>query len=134
MVVERVIDLPWVIVVDAFIDPILVEGWMHPTARLVPDGSAIPPQGVPIVSETDELGQVQVELYERARGTRGASTRVVITVQSSLEPHRSTLLRASWLTRIDQLEGLLRGHPVDWEHWDEQYGADYAGYLAQGAS
>ena len=38
---------------------------------------------------------------------------------------------ASWRTRLDQLEQLLRGHPVDWEHWQRDHGADYEQYLAE---
>jgi len=114
---ERLIDLPRAIVWDALLDPVLVEGWLHPTARLV-DGQVRqrvePAPDTPAVLETElePFGRLRFELDERDGGTRGTST--LLRLQAA---------GGGWDDRIDGLENLLRGHPVDWgdESADERH-------------
>ena len=94
--IERVIDLPRVIVGDALVDPVLVEGWLHPVLRL------------------QDFPDVRVSAEEVPGGTRGASTRV--TVEAALpDPRFRAAILETWQTRLDQLENLLRGHPTVWQ-------------------
>jgi hypothetical protein len=105
---ERQIDLPRAIVWDALIDPVLVEGWLHPAARPL-EGEmrerVDPVAGGTAVLETvlEPFGRLRFELDEREGGTRGTST--ILRLQAD---------GAGWDDRIDGLENLLRGHPVDW--------------------
>ncbi len=106
--VERRIDLPRAIVWDALLDPVLVEGWLHPTARLL-DGveeRIDPVEGRTAVLATvlEPFGALRFELDEVEGGTRGTSTVLRLTGAGSVE----------WSDRVDDLENLLRGHPVDW--------------------
>jgi hypothetical protein len=105
---ERLIDLPRSIVWDALLDPVLVEGWLHPTARLIAGElreRVEPAPGVRAVLDTvlEPFGRVRVELDERDGGTRGSSTFLRLEAAGS-----------GWEDRIDGLENLLRGHPVEW--------------------
>lgn len=114
-VLERRIDLPRAIVWDALIDPVLVEGWLHPTARLVDPanrGGDVGERVEPVPGETavlatvlEPFGELRFELDELDGGTRGTST--VFRVRSES--------LAGWSDRVDDLENLLRGHPVDWQ-------------------
>jgi hypothetical protein len=105
---ERRIDLPRDIVWDALLDPVLVEGWLHPTARLLDgvDERIDPVEGVTAVLATivEPFGALRFELDELEGGTRGTSTAFRLV---AADP-------AGWPDRIDDLENLLRGHPVDW--------------------
>jgi uncharacterized protein YndB with AHSA1/START domain len=94
--IERVIDLPRAIVDDALIDPVLVEGWLHPTLRLT------------------DFPDVRLTSEELPGGTRGTSTRVTVEVRLP-DPRFAGAIRETWQMRLDQLENLLRGHPVVWE-------------------
>ena len=96
MRIERVIDLPRVIVSDALADPVLVEGWLHPVLRL------------------KDFAEVRVSAEEVPGGTRGTSTRVTVVVAVP-DPRFAGALRETWQTRLDQLENLLRGHPTVWQ-------------------
>ena len=96
MRIERVVDLPRVIVGDALIDPVLVEGWLHPTLRLA------------------DFTDVRLTAEEVPGGTRGTSTRVTVEVRLP-DPRVAVAVRETWQTRLDQLENLLRGHPVVWQ-------------------
>ena len=93
--IERVIDLPRAIVDDAFLDPVLVEGWLHPVLRLA------------------DFPDVRLSSDEVPGGTRGTSTRVTVEVALP-DPRSEGALRQTWQTRLDQLENLLRGHPTVW--------------------
>ncbi|MEO6116521.1 MAG: hypothetical protein ABIP33_09070 [Pseudolysinimonas sp.] len=121
--IERVIDLPRVIVWDALVDPVLVEGWLHPVLRLVGAEPAVqlrervdPAPGMEALLRVrgEQLGDVRLALVERSGGTRGSSTAVTVEVQLP-DPRFANALRESWQTRLDQLENLLRGHPVVWQ-------------------
>ena len=93
--IERVIDLPRVIVDDALVDPVLLGGWLDPVLRLA------------------DFADVRVGTEEVAGGTRGSSTRVTVHV-SAPDPRFSHAIERTWQTRLDPLENLLRGHPTDW--------------------
>jgi hypothetical protein len=73
---------------------------------------------VRLVVETSNAGILAFELGDRAGGTRGRSTGLRLTVTIGIDPAFSGRMRAYWLTDLDQLEDLLRGHPVDWKNWD----------------
>lgn len=106
---ERRIDLPRAIVWDALLDPVLVEGWLHPTARLldgdvgeriepVPGGTAV------LATTLEPFGALRFELDELEGGTRGTSTALRVSAERP----------GDWADRVDDLENLLRGHPRDW--------------------
>ncbi len=122
MRIERVIDLPRAIVWDALVDPVLVEGWLHPELRLIGGEPAValrervdPAPGVDAVLRvrSEELGELSLALVERGGGTRGLSTAITVVVQLA-DPRFGGALHESWQIRLDQLEDLLRGHPTWW--------------------
>ncbi|MFT4029782.1 MAG: hypothetical protein QM675_07895 [Protaetiibacter sp.] len=128
---ERDIDLPRGIVWEALVDPVLVEGWLHPSARLVtgttpvefrepddPDSPAV----LEVVSPV--FGDVRVVLDRLAGGTRGEATRLGLLVRD--EWGRRSEREALWTLRLAQLEAVLRGHPVDWERWPQEHRAEGA--------
>ena len=135
VLIERTLDLPRVIVWDALVDPQLVEGWLHPTERLVggaepieyrdPDDPAAP---AILHVRSAELGEVRIELAEIAGGTRGTSTRLALML-AGLAPALRPQIVALWQVRLDLLENLLRGHPVVWADWERDHGEDFAQYL-----
>jgi hypothetical protein len=106
---ERRIDLPRAIVWDALLDPVLVEGWLHPTARLL-DGDVgeriepVPGETAVLATVVQPFGALRFELDELEGGTRGTSTALRL----------SAARQEDWADRIDALENLLRGHPIDW--------------------
>ena len=140
---ERWLDLPREVVWDALVDPVLAEGWLHPVARLAGDADSeeldpieftqpeSPDAPAILHVHSGELGEVRFELTELAEGTRGRSTELRLTVGGQGEARFRAPVVASWRTRLDQLEQLLRGHPVDWDHWERDHGADYEQYLAE---
>lgn len=96
MRIERVIDLPRIIVGDALVDPVLVEGWLDPVLRLT------------------DFTDVRLSTEEVLGGTRGTSTRVIVEVALP-DPRFASAIEQTWQTRLDQLENLLRGHPTVWQ-------------------
>jgi uncharacterized protein YndB with AHSA1/START domain len=111
--IERRIDLPRSIVWDALIDPVLVEGWLHPTARLL-DGDVTeviqpdPGDTAVLATSLEPFGHLRFELDELEGGTRGTSTLLRLRATRDGEP------AGDWADRLDDLENLLRGHPVIW--------------------
>lgn len=142
MRLERLIDLPRSIVWEALVDPVLAEGWLHPQARLVEgvevverhDPSPAHP-GEPAVldSRGTQLGRTRFELVEFVGGTRGAVTRLELEILDPLSDGPRPPVVAGWQTRLDQLEELLRGHPVDWGHWERDQGSAYENHLLRAA-
>jgi len=131
-VIERAVDLPRSIVWSALVDPDLAEGWLHPTERLVAEDAPFDPGAAEIEVVSERLGRLRVELIELPGGTRGSGTLVRLELrEAAVHP----ALVASWNTRLDQLEDLLRGHPVDWANWERDRGGDFADHLrrARGA-
>jgi len=130
--VERRIELPRVIVWDALVDDDLVPGWLHPVARLADDASLLEADEPRLlVSSGPVLGAVRISLAEAPGGPRGSSTDLRVELGAEIEPRFAPPWIAAWSTRIDQLEDLLRGHPVDWDTWERDRGGDYAEHLAR---
>ncbi len=134
---ERDLEFAPVIVWDALVDPDLVSGWMgEAVIDAVVDGEfnlhwpecpgKTPMFGrITLLEErerlhlaTENIGTVEFELHEFAGGNRGTSTRLAVRVAVQIEKVFAARVIADWLTTLDQLDDLLRGHPVDWAHWD----------------
>jgi len=133
LVFERDYDLPRAIVWDALVEPVLVGGWLG-EARIdaVPGGeyhldwvgstdfpatdgriSALSePERLTVV--TNVHGELQFALDELDGGPRGSSTRLRLTVTLELADAFEARVRANWISSLEQLAALLRGHPVEW--------------------
>jgi uncharacterized protein YndB with AHSA1/START domain len=150
MVFRRLIDLPREIVWDALVDDALVSGWlaqasidprvggrydlewMHPDP-FPPTMGTIRELEAParLVVETSTVGVLAFTLADVPGGTRGRSTALTLTVGTDVELAFSRSIRAYWLTDLDQLEELLRGHPVDWANWQRDHLDAWRGHLAE---
>jgi uncharacterized protein YndB with AHSA1/START domain len=140
-------DLPVAIVWDALVDEVLVEGWLA-VARIDPrvggqywldwqSGRAgAPTTGTVttfeppgrLVIKTDNIGSLDFTLESVPGGTRGTSTDLRLLVRQDIEPRLLALTHANWQSSLDQLEDLLRGHPVDWSTWQSDRGEAWATY------
>lgn len=148
---ERDYDLPREIVWDALVDADLVGGWLA-TARVeawpggrydlawnTPGGGVT--LGVVEIAEaptllqvaTSNIGQLRFELDGLPGGTRGSFTRLTFTIAAETDPRFSATTRAYWLSNFDQLEDLLRGHPVDWANWQRDRGPAWENYRREAA-
>ena len=127
-------DLPRAIVWEALVDADLTSGWLgeasidaRPDGRYRLDwlGSRDFPAAEGVIRElrapallvidTDRHGTLTFELDESAGGTRGSSTELRLLVDLDVDaPFRRRVVE-NWERALLQLEGLLRGHPVDWE-------------------
>lgn len=134
---ERDYELPRVIVWDALVDSDLVSGWLA-EASITPEvggryylrwshrvGQPDSPGRIILIAPLDRLdvdtvnvGRMSFQLEELEGGSRGSSTRLTVAVDVAIEPVFAPRVKADWLTNLDQLEDLLRGHPVDWSRWD----------------
>jgi uncharacterized protein YndB with AHSA1/START domain len=121
------------IVWDALVDPDLVSGWWA-DAAITPEAGGeynlrwLHRPGQPdtfgritdmqplerLTVDTSDSVLVTFELTERPGGLRGTSTRLKVTIDG---PEADPRVTADWLTNLDQLDDLLRGHPVDWANW-----------------
>jgi len=139
---ERGIDLPRPIVWDALVDADLVSGWLA-EASVDPrvggrydlqwrrGGALTDSTGtIELMSEPDllrvdtsALGRITFSLAEVSGGTRDTQTLLTVTVEVDTDPRFAAVSRAHWLCNLDQLQDLLRGHPVDWDSWEADYGA-----------
>jgi len=134
---ERELAFAPVIVWDALVDPELVHGWLaHAVIEPVAGGEYNlrwlnrlgNPESLGRITvlqprerlhiDTASVGLLRFELTEVAGGSRGTSTRLVLRVDVEVEDAFAARVKADWLTSLDQLDDLLRGHPVDWAHWD----------------
>ncbi len=133
LVIHREIDLSPAIVWDALVDPVLVGGWLgdaHIDARAGGEyrlgwlGSVEYP-GVQGTIErmsplehleivTDRHGTVGFALEAQDGGTRGTSTRLTVRVELDIAHAFLSRVEAIWAVALDQLDELLRGHPVEW--------------------
>lgn len=113
--IDRIIDLPRGIVWEAFLDPVLVKGWLHPSEQLVEGTSpvefrepenAVTPAVLHVISPI--FGELRVEFEGIAGGRRGEATRLCLRVVGG------KLSDELWAARLDQLESLLLGRPVNW--------------------
>ncbi|MCS0497993.1 hypothetical protein [Protaetiibacter mangrovi] len=127
----RQIDLPRAIVWEALVDPVLVSGWLHPHEGLLEGSTPLefrepddPQADAQLAVASPTFGTVRVRLLRVEGGTRGESTRLEVRV-SDVWGRRDDRA-ALWELRLDQLEDLLRGHPVDWARWPEEHGAEDA--------
>ncbi|MBI5160095.1 MAG: hypothetical protein HY996_01535 [Micrococcales bacterium] len=129
--IERRLELPREIVWEALVDPVLAEGWLHPDARLA-EASVVTLWDEPAAIESDSpaLGHVRISLADLPGGSRDRSTGLAIELLDVPERERPAAF-AMWSTRVDQLGTLLRGHPVDWDHWERDRRSDYDAYLAE---
>jgi len=141
-VFRRLIDLPRVIVWDAIVDPVLVAGWLgeaeieaEPGGRFevrpgAPEGRRPPGLGPGRITSLTAPAELEVEcetdggpmrvrfvLDDVPGGPRDRSTALSITVSPPAPLARPDEASAAWLTHLDLLPGLLRGHPVDWDRW-----------------
>lgn len=137
---EREIGLSPAIVWDALVDQELVSGWLA-QARIDPvEGGRFdlawmystdqPPTSGTIAEfreprllavDTDNRGRIEFRLDEIAGGSRGVSTRLGLAVVLELDAVFAPRVKANWMISLDQLEELLRGHPVDWANWDRDH-------------
>jgi uncharacterized protein YndB with AHSA1/START domain len=147
---SRAYDLPVAIVWDALVDEALVEGWLA-AARIDPregghywldwqDGRSLAPTNGTITAiepsrrlaiDTDNLGSLEFILESVQGGTRGTSTTIFLTIRVDTERRLLASTRAYWQSNFDQLEALLRGHPVDWSTWQRDRGDVWASYLRE---
>lgn len=144
------IDLPRVIVWDALVDQDLVEGWLAGAeidARVGgrynltwKSGGEFPPSiGVitaldPITNlriDTGAGGVIDFTLTEMMGGSRGTSTWFVVHLTVATDRRMLASTVAHWRNNLDQLEDLLRGHPVVWETWPEVRGPVWSDYLRE---
>jgi uncharacterized protein YndB with AHSA1/START domain len=147
---SRGYDLPVSIVWDALVDEDLVEGWLA-AARIDPQigglywlgwqgGATLSPTNGTIVAlepsrllaiDTDNIGNLVFRLDSVDGGTRGTSTELSLTIRVDTEPRLLASTHAYWQSNFDQLEALLRGHPVDWSRWQRDRGDAWAAYLRE---
>ncbi|HEY1531395.1 MAG TPA: SRPBCC domain-containing protein [Galbitalea sp.] len=150
LVFSRGYDLPPAIVWDALVDEDLVEGWLA-AARIDPrvgglywlgwqGGATLAPTNGTITAlverrllaiETDNIGTLEFRLVPVSGGTRGTSTELELTIRVDTEPRLLASTHAYWQSNFDQLESLLRGHPVDWSTWQRDRGDAWAAYLRE---
>jgi uncharacterized protein YndB with AHSA1/START domain len=148
----RQYDLPPSIVWDALVDADLVEGWLA-SARIdarvggeyllswLTGATLESTRGVITALEplrllaidTDNIGHLEFALVPVPGGSRGDATELRVRMIVATDPRLLASTHAYWQTNFDQLEDLLRGHPVDWANWQRDRGASWAAYL-RGAS
>lgn len=145
---EREFEFPPAIVFDALIDPELVVGWLGDASVELRDGGrydvvwltspSFPPTFGTIIRLrephsltilTDNRGELGFRLEEVPGGSRETSTVLHVTLRVVVDAAFVTRVRADWLSNLDQLGGLLRGHPVDWANWDRDRAEVWRGYL-----
>jgi len=141
----RDLEFPRVIVWDALVDEDLVSGWLaeaqidaelggrydltwlHRPGSVVTSGEIaelVPLERLDVL--TSDSGAWSFVLDELEGGSRGTSTRLSLTIRIDVEPAFLTRVKVDWLVNLDQLEELLRGHPVDWTHWDRDHHAAWS--------
>jgi len=149
---ERDYEFAPVIVWDALLDADLVSGWLAEAAVDPVVGGQynlhwVHRPGQPaslgritvlqplqrLHVDTTTVGLLRFELEEFEGGNRGTSTRLSLQVDVDVEPVFASRVRADWLTTLDQLDDLLHGHPVDWQHWDRDRHEAWSQYLEASA-
>lgn len=153
LVFESDYEFPRLIVWDALIDADLVSGWLA-EATITPEvGGEYNLRWVHRVAQPSSLGRIILlqpaerlevdssdsvliafELRELPVGSRGTSTRLRVSVAAPSDPAETTRVKADWLTNLDQLEDLLRGHPVDWANWDRDRHEAWFRHLSEAES
>ena len=139
LILQRIIDLPPIIVWDALIDPDLLAGWLGevrilsydpPRFHILWPGADVRQSTAGTVAEieaprrlrveTDNRGIIGCTLVSIPGGLRGSSTELTLRVDVEIEPAFATKVRDEWRTSLNRLERLLHGHPVDWANLDDQ--------------
>jgi uncharacterized protein YndB with AHSA1/START domain len=145
---SRDYDLPAVIVWDALVDEVLVGGWLAPARVDATLGGEYflewqNPTGLGasnglitdldplkrLAVQTDNAGTLDFSLESIKGGSRGTFTALTVRVVVGTDRRLLASTRADWLSNLDQLEELLRGHPVDWSTWQEDRGEAWSQYL-----
>lgn len=144
----RRLDFPPPIVFDALVDADLIGGWLaHAVVEPRVGGSydlvwltssSFPPTHgtITLVDEpmalgvdTDNRGSFQFLLEPSNGGPRGTSTILTTRVRVAVDLAFVPRVAADWQSSLDQLDALLRGHPVDWAHWDRDRADAWREYL-----
>ncbi len=149
VVLESYYEFAPAIVWDALTDPDLVSGWLAPAtidpraegryllewgypsgARVVVGRLSVfdPYRRLEFSSSTGTI--IAIELHELAVGLRGTSTHMRIIAAPAADGG-SAEVRADWLTALDQLDELLRGHPVDWSSWTQDHLESWTRHLRE---
>ncbi|MCY7412760.1 MAG: SRPBCC domain-containing protein [Salinibacterium sp.] len=147
---ERDYELPRGIVWDALIDEELVSGWLaeaeiepEPGGRYALHWTHREPQArtegriiamdAPhsLLIETREPSTIRFDLLHLDGGSRGTSTRLRVSLEVFIDRAFESRLLADWLTNLDQLEDLLRGHPVDWAEWTRDRHLSWSTHLTE---
>lgn len=150
LVFESDYEFARVIVWDALVDADLVSGWLAEAAITPEVGGgynlrwahrAGQPSSLGRITvlqpldrltvDTTDAGRVQFELRELPGGLRGESTRLRVTLDASGDVVLDARAKADWLTNLEQLEDLLRGHPVDWAHWERDHHGAWFQHLGE---
>ena len=145
---ERDYEFAPVIVWDALLDPDLVSGWLAEAVISPVVGGEYNLRWLGRVGHPESLGRITVlqplerlhvdtttmgllrfELQEVPGGNRGTSTRLALHVDLELEVVFMARVTADWMTALDQLDDLLRGHPVDWANWERDRHEVWAQHL-----
>lgn len=150
---EREYELPRAIVWDALVDEDLVSGWLaqaeiegmlggtyilhwtHREPQLEWTGRIVAMDEPSLLeveaSDPTSASTIRFDLVPIDGGSRGTSTRLLVSVGVVIDREFESRLMADWLTNLDQLEDLLRGHPVDWVKWERDRGPAWSQYLAE---
>ena len=150
---ERDFEFAPVIVWDALVDSDLVSGWLAEAAIEPVVGGEYNLRWVNRVGQAASLGRItamqplerlhvdtttvgllRFELEQIEGGSRGMSTRLVLHVGVEVEPAFAARVKADWLTNLDQLDDLLRGHPVDWANWERDHHEAWTQHLDEAAN
>ena len=145
---EQQYDLPREVVWDALVDADLVSGWLAEAeidpriggrydlrwSSPIATGTTIGEiadllEPELLVVEMERIGTVSFTLSHVAGGSRGASTHLVVAVDGPVESRLADGMSAAWITSLEQLDDLLRGHPVDWSKWQNDHGAQWSAHL-----
>ena len=146
---ERRLEFPPAIVFDALIDADLLGGWLaHTVVEPHLGGSydlvwlnstSFPPTHGTITEfdepnrlsiDTDNRGGFHFQLEPQVGGPRGTSTLLTVRVSVSVDVAFIPRVTADWQSSLDQLDALLRGHPVDWANWDRDRSSAWREYLS----
>ncbi len=144
---QREFDVARRVVWDALVDPELVVGWLAEASiepivggqyDLVWLASSGHPSTLGTIVRweqphrltvfTDNRGVIEYRLDELPPGIRSARMRLTVTIRLTVEEAFTARVPADWLTNLDQLGELLRGHPVYWVHWDRDHAEAWERY------
>lgn len=148
----RDFDLPPAIVWDALVDPVLLEGWLADAEvdlragggfrlRWIQPNHLAPFRGEIVALAPGEVleiaggdsGGLRFDLRAVPGGTRGVGSTLLVTVASPVERRFAPGVIAHWQSNLEQLDELLRGHPVDWANWQRDRGARWVDHLDRAA-